>query len=335
MDPQSQKQHIARKSKKKLEIYRFGLDFARFSFVPGFEGIGFDALMSGLSANSSQKMDQEFLGERFTIQLTQDSNKMKAVILQYEGHAVFHIEKCRDMGANKHMSYLFSFYSSFFYIPEMGELLERFIKRYKKHILVSRVDLSFDHNYSVFALNQNYRTKTIKYEQRGQGKNMQTFYLGARKYNPKHFIRVYDKKLDSSKKGKYLLFGHYLGKETVTRVELQANVLSCRNFGIETSHILDLHNKRESKEAFGTFLFQVFRSTCCNKSGTDFPDIHKKNYENLLVPLRTHQTNGILDEIPYARVMLGYARTLHKQGFDVLSYLRPRLDADQPSREPS
>lgn len=310
---------------RKKAVYDFGLDFVRFSFCEGFESPLFDSLFHGLSQNSAQAFDRQFFDESFTIQLAQDSRQRVSVILQFLSDGVIHVEKVRDVGIAKKNPYFVTFYSNFFYIPEMRQVLNAFMRRYDGEFQVSRVDLAYDVNCSVQELWDCHRTQYKKKQTYKGIEGLETFYLGAKAYNKKHFIRVYNKKLDSQKKGKFHLFAEYLSMSQVTRVELQMNVLSCRNYSIEPSDILDLHNTKSRKGAFKTRLWEVYRSCCLNASGTDFPILPSQSDMVHLVPLQRKKKNSVLDELKYAKIMLGYARTLHNQGFDVCGWLAERL----------
>lgn len=309
-------------------MFRFGLDLVRFNFPSGFDSPLFESLFHGLSLNSAQSFGRDFFGGEFNIQLSSDGRQRKTVILSFMNDGCIHIEKVLDSGIAQSVSYAVTFYSTYFYINEIKKVLSNFIAKYKNDLSLSRTDLALDVDTTVQELWDCHRTQFKKKQSYENGADLETFYLGSKAYNKKHLIRVYNKKLDSRKKGKYHLFTEYLDQETVTRVELQLNVLSCKTFNIEPTHILDLFSKEKNEDAFNSPLWEIFRSCCLNSQGTDFPIIEASNIKETIKRPKNSKGNMILDEIPYARIMLGYARRLHGQGFDVIRYLRTHLSDD-------
>jgi hypothetical protein len=65
---------------------------------------------------------------------------------------------------------------------------------------------------------------------------MDTYYVGKRHGNPRHFVRIYDKINEAQSKKKMVFYADYLEYSHVTRIELQINILSCTSFGIDVEH---------------------------------------------------------------------------------------------------
>lgn len=298
---------------------RFGVDTVRFNFSPDFSAVVFDLMFEGLSVNSPQNDNLSFMGRKVTGFFAQTRSK-KILQLQYEGDMVICVEKILDAGIARSLAYTVTFYAAFFYIPSLEGMLESFLRVYGVHAKVSRVDLALDVLASVDDLWKSHRTKAQKKYVIRKAEKIETFYLGPKANNKRHFIRVYDKKLDSQKKGKFHLFASYFLEDMpVSRIEVQINVLSVSHFRIQPTDIT------ESTECSGR-MWEVFRDCCMNESGTDFAILPFASVRKKLSS--PAQVQEFLDELPYARRMLGYARRLQEHGFDPVEYLRAHLAAE-------
>jgi len=304
--------------KTQVQILRFGVDTLRFNFNARFQGYFFETLFSGLSVNSDEKYDVLFFGYRVTLYYSETKSK-RILQVHYFGDAIMCIERILDTGAARSLSYTVTFYAAYFYIKELSLLLPNFIRRYKTSMTVSRCDLALDVLCTVGSLWRNHTTKVQKKVTWKRGKKLETFYLGSKTNNKRHFIRVYDKKLDSKKKGKFHLFMEYLNqRKPVTRVEAQLNVISCNEFSLLPEHFIS-PGGMEGK------LWSVFQYICFNVSATNFFIIPVEKTKT--VHKGTKAKVFSLDKVPYARTMLGYARRLKEYGFDPIEYLRINLES--------
>jgi hypothetical protein len=312
-----------------LTVYYFGLDFVRFNFDNDFEAVYFESLFEGMSHNSDKKFQVPFCGKLFDIKYG-DTRSAKFLYLEYFGDSVIHIQKVLDGGMVRSISYVVTFYSAFFYIEEIGDVLTEFIRRYREHMTVSRVDVALDTNLPTNFLWDTHRTQFKKKQVYEKDDRIETFYLGAKTNNKTHFIRVYDKKLDSQKKGKWHLFLPYLKQQTVTRIEVQYNILSCKNCGLDIDRIHDSFVMGRAQALYPTQspLWIPFASCCRNSNGTflaGLDAIDQGKAQTITFTKSKEKQIDDLDALPYARIMLGYAKRLQDQGFDVIEYLRPRL----------
>lgn len=302
-----------------VDVYHFGCDYVRFNAGPDASFPFFESLFFGLSLNSPDRMGVNVLGVVGDLHLTELRSK-RALVFSVSGDAVFCLEKILEGGQIRTVAWTFTFYSSFFYVKEAQSLLPVFLKKYGERLTVSRVDLCLDLSVPVNLL---YRAKKTHFEKKhviSRGGQIETFYLGSKTNNKKYFIRVYNKKLDSAKKGKFHLFLDYLALSCVSRIELQSNVEGCKEFGIKVfENWLSPEVSPEDK------LWQVFSRACRSDRGTFF--YHLRSLPSVIVPRkkRSGQSEQVLDELPYARTMLGYAQRLSDYGFDVLGFLASRL----------
>jgi hypothetical protein len=185
--------------------------------------------------------------------------------------------------------------------------------KYADKLSITRLDICVDVDLSVDEFfKEGFETQFKVKETRKFGKKIQTQYFGTRNAtNKKHFIRVYNKLLDTERKAKFGLYLDYFAYENVTRIEVQLNSQSCKEFGVNLGNIWDAE-----------FLRTIYKSTCINKEGTYFKALDIPEFDNLGIirrkpPLRSE----ILDRLNYAKVMLGYAKNLKKVGFDPVEFL--------------
>ncbi len=308
----------------KSKYLYFGLDFLRLNFKSSYKNIRFDNYFSGLSANSNFKT-VDWFGLTFNCTFTQTGNK-KILIFNYNDFPVFVLEEFLDGGINTHTSYVIQFYSAFFYIKELDLFLFAFLNYYGRYCYITRFDIALDVPLSISDfVSKGYSTKFRKGAKFGLNENtgeFETWYLGAKGCsNKKHFIRIYNKLLDSKKKSKMMLFWQYFDFEDVTRIEVQVNSQSCSVFGAIPDNITDIN-----------FLGSVFKSCAVNKSGTIFNHLEDLDFINSssLIAYKKPKKSDIIDKLSYAKTMLGYAQTLLDQGFDPVLFLRDNLKDNQP-----
>jgi len=318
---------------KNTAILWFGCDYLRFT-IGGNEKSGIiERLFDGLSANSNEKFNQIFLGMpgfRFT---TIDFGDKKTGLLYFAETNVIQFDKMLSSGGVKNCSYRVQFMSSIFHMPELRAVLIRAVTIWgtNEKAKITRCDIAADLNVTVKALRQKHSTFFRSDQTIGTRKEIQTFYLGSKRNNKKHFIRVYDKKLDSRKKGKFHIFGHYLTmKNPVSRVEVQMNVQTCDAMRITASDILALlENKTDEIKQLR--LWAIFAQLTANPDGTCFDHILAlaRGIPRVEKIVRMKKALQNLDVVPYAKVMLGYARNLKTLGFDPVSWLQTELEKQE------
>lgn len=304
-----------------------GFDYLRFNLCNGFKGSTFAYLFEGFSENSDQKFDVPFLGHRFN--LTYIGNRQKRIINFYHGpYHVFCLVENLDMGISRVVPYTFTFYGTYFYLPELQDCLVTFMRQYLTFLTVSRCDICLDVNIATEVLLKWKRTQFKFIDVIRNHGHVETFYLGRKLDNKKYFIRVYDKKIDSQGKGKFMLFHEYLSQETVTRIEAQINVLTCKVLRITPKAILEyIEASSIGDESRLHILEQWFASLCMNEQGTFFYSLRGLSLSNV-TRLTTAKFTGRSKEIEksrYVRIFLAYAKRLHSMGFDVFSFLREHL----------
>jgi len=146
--------------------------------------------------------------------------------------------------------------------------------------------------------------------------------------NKKHYFRVYDKKLDSAKKKKFQLYMHYLQmKRPVTRIEVQMNVQTCDATNISVTDILELQ-QTDFYKGFSGGAWKIFTKLAANPDSTCFDHILPllKAGARLHLKKRVKRDLVLTDLVPYARVMLGYAKNLKQIGFDPVRFLSEELE---------
>lgn len=82
----------------------------------------------------------------------------------------------------------------------------------------------------------------------------ETVYFGNKNQNNKGFVRAYDKKLDSRKKGKEKYFLDYEMYESVTRLEIEMRSNYCKKFRVKLKNVFD-----------NNFLFSLYSDFLCNR----------------------------------------------------------------------
>lgn len=308
----------------KPKVYDFTLDHLRLNVNRSYRGEFLNSLFHGYSLNSPQKYGVTIFGHVFDTYYSEWGENRKILYLDYLGDKLIVVEKFLDAGAtNADISYQITFHSTYFYIEELNGIVENVIRDYLPYISVGRLDIAMDTNVSVSEL---WLTNTTHFRNTWSkvvNKQVQTFYLGNKDKNPRHFIRVYDKKEDSRKKGKFHIFGDYLREETVTRVEAQINVDSCKALGITPLNVLDRDR-----------CFTIYKSLCLNIDATNFPQLPRSKGA---VIKRMNRTKTIraedAEKIFYLRVFYGYARKLDEMGLNVPEMVKNYLE-DLKSQQP-
>jgi len=311
----------------------FGCDYLRLCFGHQYESGILDNYFSGLSANSNELFNVTFFGV--------DNLKFNAIFLQdrkighfsYNGTAIIQITKMLPAKALKNSSWLVDFYSSIFHIPELLPMIEKMLNLWRDvpECRVSRIDLAAD---LVIPVEVMWKKKITNFSKInciwGIGGHLETFYLGRKEKNKKHWIRVYDKKIDSQKKGKYGLYGHYITmSQPVTRCEAELHVQSCDQYRISLIDILDFL-RLDGDDVRSSRLFAVFLHTCGNQRGTSFYYIQKLTSDKVPT-IKIFRPSGPknlaydLDKFNYARCMLGYAQNLKDNGFDPVKFIVEHL----------
>lgn len=307
-----------------LELYRVDIDCLVLRFNSSFESVFFDSFFRGLSINSNQKFGVNFMGELFNV-VYLEQRGYSIIMFQSGDDMILELKRVDDIGLSLDVSYMVTFYAAYFYRDDLSWLLPKFVSRYSDYISVSRCDICVDINIPVQKL---YDTLTTKFttETKFYNKVLETFYLGKKTNNKRHFIRVYDKIRDTVAKGKFTLFSSYVVKDCVTRIEAQINTEACKSYGIDVNFL-----KKYIKEGSIKSLFPIIRYLMLNPSGTYFPELlttfaSEERINKYLSRTSKPTQTEILDKIKYAKIMLGYSKRLLDQGFDVISYLNYRLD---------
>lgn len=315
---------IHSKKQAPTEILRFGIDYLRLNFDKDFPGVFFDSLYQGLSQNSTE-IFYNIYGLLFQLRLKEVKGK-RVLDFFHNGDHVITLEKIMDGGISKTVPWCLIFEGTFFYVPAVQIFMEEVLSRYGRFAKISRIDLCLDIPQNTARIADSVVTVAQAKSTIEKKDGLETMYIGAKTWlNKRHFIRVYDKKKDIQKKGKYHLFIEYLSLPEATRIEVQINVISCETFKIQISDIVDFFEMQRRDLIFESRLYQLWKRCCANKSTTYFKKLDLSLVKIKRVRVDMSQKNKILDELPYAKIMLGYAQRLHSYGFDVISYLKDNL----------
>ncbi len=316
-----------------IRVFRLGFDCIRYNFSRTFRGNSFEYLFEGLSENSPQKLNVGFLGHSFTV--TYNETKSERILNFNHGHyRVFCLVKNMGMGIADHVPYTFLFDGSYFYFEELSECLLQFTSQYLPFLSLSRVDTALDCNVPVLKLWKKHKTQFRKKIPYINGDDIESFYLGMKKGNKKYLIRVYDKKADSYKKEKFLLFSHYLQEETVTRIEAELHTKTIKQLGITPEIIIRYEESRINGDSQGLeILQQYFASLCMNERGTyfhplkglDFSKIERltiaKKTGRMLHPEELAAAKLKHERIPHIKQFITRSETLFRMGIDPLQVL--------------
>ena len=310
------------------QLFRFGIDYLRYNLCAELGGNQFAYLFVGLSENSKQKFDVDFLGYVFS-SVQYIETKQKIILNFYHGqYHVLTLEKYLDMGIIRNVSYAFIFEGMFFAIPELFPFVVTFTSRFLESLSVSRIDIALDCNVETELLWKWKRTqfkKNIVYRSNG---HIETFYLGQKKGNKKYLIRVYDKKIDSQNKGKFILFHQYLSEKIVTRIEVEVHTITARILDITPKAILRYAEASANGDENGVMVLEHwFASLCMNEQGTFFYPLRGLSLvraERLKASKFTGRSMEV-EKYRYVRIFLTYAIRLHGLGFDVIGFLQEKL----------
>src|SRR3989344_2450081 len=309
----------------KVRVFRLGLDWITYFFDESYADEFLEGLFAGFSETANQRFGVPFFGCEFDITYLKTEMK-RILVFYYLGTSVFELVKHQQTIKIK-LGYKFTFYGAYFYIDDLSQILQAFTKLYQEHMHISRMDIALDCDVPVPVFYKRNRTQfhaEIDYKLYGV---VSGFYLGSRKGNRKHFIRVYDKKIDSDKKEKFHLFLPYFGEEVVTRVEVEMHVLTLKTLGIIPQTIIDYEEARCTDFTITpNCLEQYFASLCMKKSGTflyPLKNVHFKDVERLNTATFTGKVDDeILDKVRYVNIFVGMGRRLKKMGFDPYQILQ-------------
>jgi len=311
----------------------FGCDYLRLTFGNQYESGLLDRYFSGLSENSNETFDNTFFGLsgfKFNALFLKDR---KVGHFTIKGCSVVQITKMLSPGALRNCSWIIDFYSSSFHMSEMVPVITKMLVTWKdcKDCRITRCDLAADFDLSTYYFWRSRATRFKKNYVITKNKHIETFYLGRKEKNKKHFIRVYDKKIDSQKKGKFGLYGHYIAsKKPVTRVEVEMHVHTLDKLNISIEKMLDffLLEKLYDKKSY---LLACFIDLCGNRNASYFPAVaalKKYGVPTIKKTLSCEKKEFLfpMEQLQYAKVMLSYARTLQEAGFDPLMFLTEHLE---------
>jgi len=337
----------------------FGVDTLRLVIGAAHVSGIIDGYIRTLSANSNEIHNFKFFGEPgFKLSGIQLENKMVAIV-SHGPDSLIEFVKMKEGGAIKDMDYVLTFYSAFFHREDLRPLLIRVLSFWEKKSKVTRCDLALDVVSSVNRIWRQVFPVELTYDKHGEPDNLsdwkaskntyfskiyvigradkkETFYLGSKTKNKKYFVRVYNKKLDSSKKNKFHLFGHYLTAPfDVTRIEVQINAQACKGFGLTVELILQyLLTPREN--VFSARIYEYFVSCVGKRSGTFIADVFRINRRTRVHPLpkqtKTVGLESLASALPYIKTMVGYARTLQAYGYDPIQILQQSLPRPFPAK---
>jgi site-specific recombinase XerD len=222
-----------------MNIVHFGIDHLRVNFPDKSFPKYFKDYFEGLSANSNFK-EVEWHGN--FMQVVFISTKQKHILnFSHKEVPVLCLEKITDSGIGRTCAYVLKFHSSYFQYPELRNIFREFMfSKYADKLSITRLDICVDIDLSVDEFfKEGFETQFKVKETRKFGKKIQTQYFGTRNAtNKKHFIRVYNKLLDTERKAKFGLYLDYFAYENVTRIEVQLNSQSCKEFGINQRQCL-------------------------------------------------------------------------------------------------
>jgi len=310
-----------------------GIDYLRVNFNNSFSDTDFDPfplMFSGLSENSNEKNSYSFLGFDFDLFYLGFGNK-KILLFKKDGLTVCELKWHLESNFKTNVIYSFTFYSTFFYVPLLSDFLLSFLVQYSKFLSVSRLDYCIDVDVPVIDVFRSsvtaFKNKDFFGDPFGDGAELQTFYYGSFRNNSRHFVRVYNKKLDTKKKEKYHIFPEYLLHDHVTRIEVQFNVASCRSFVIDIDFVIGFLS---GKESFGLILRHVLFSTTGTYFGVLADYVWDNGFQKPLVIKRSNINGSPLTDVQLISRLSSAAITLRERGFPVLTYLTKKIGEDDP-----
>jgi len=319
----------------KPQVFRFGIDTIRLNIDEDCDSPVLSQMFKGLSESSNAKYGIYFLEYEFDVIETYVQKNNAMIIFAYCGDPVFSIKKIFVGGVIKDISYQITVYGACFCIDDLNEFLFKLITRYKNYLSVSRLDLCLDCDVPVEVLWKKHKTQFRKKLPFINGKKIESFYLGAKKGQKKHYICVYDKKLDSKNKGKFHLFFEYLKKPLVTRIEVKMFTKSIKAMRITPQLILDYERARLSRFVFHKNNLHTFFSSCClNPRSTCFLPL--KDIDIAKVPLLITSTYTgkvedleLINQVPYLKGFITRANRIEQMHIDPIALLQHSLQPPQ------
>lgn len=312
----------------KTKVFRLGLDWITYLFDIGYVDAFLESLFLNFSETANQQFDISFFGRQFDITYT-DTKTKRILLFHYLDTAVFELVKNQTTKSKRRLGYKFSFYGAYFYIDDLSEILLEFTRQYRGRMHISRLDIALDTDVPIPVLYRRKHTQFIKEKLFKTNGILTGFYLGSREGNRKHFIRVYDKKLDSGKKGKFHLFLPYLAEDIVSRVEVEMHVLTLKTLRITPQTVIDYEEARLTGfEGVPNCVEQYFASLCMKKGGTYFYPLKGVSFskvERLNTATFTGLSDEIQDQILYIKQFVGRAKSLKRMGIDPIALLHRRF----------
>lgn len=239
---------------KKPAVIHFGLDYLKFNFYEPYESTDFAKKFISVSANSIGKeiwwFDFMFICEY------KNSKGDDAIQFWHEGVNVFQLKRINDKNRKGlPIAYTVDFYSAFFRFTQLYYFYNSFLKKHGASISLSRVDIALDLVCNVQqVLDAGFTTNlgvTDTYKKNTKTGIPESYYIGESNYkNRRYFIRIYNKKKEAFKNGKYALYKDYFQFDDVTRLEVEIRSQTCRELEITLEDVADLRNIEPLKEIF-------------------------------------------------------------------------------------
>jgi len=301
-----------------VSYYYFGIDTLRINLCKCDRLQTLDRLLFGLSVGSPMNYDIKFFGFNMTALYTEHADKY-ILILQYDNHPVVCIDYLLVPRLKDDARYVVTFYGAYFYLPEIKKILTNFISVYYDYCVISLCDICLDLNTTTDKLLQHdYFSTTARHKAvYSKDDHIETYYIG-RVRTQRHWIIVYDKKLDTKKKGKEELFLKYMSEENVTRIELKIHSLSCKVFGITQQDVLDCYNAKSFNDDI--LLYKIFKQQCCNYNKTCFNISVMNQISSYMTYKQRSEYKKTMSELSLKRwLKQGYK--LRLSGYDVIKEL--------------
>jgi len=302
------------------KLFRYSVDYLRLNLPKLTAQMDAEGLFEGLSSNSLEK-EYRYLGFDTDLLLSGGN----AVMFRMDsalGRPV--AEMKRKLLPTGELIYQFSFYSTYFQFPELKPFMVAVVARYGG-ARVSRVDLALDTDMSVQSLWESKKTSFQKRSHYFEAENwMSTFYLGSKSFNKHHFIRVYDKILDTEKKKKQMIFPEIFSVEdrVYTRIEIQCEVETCKRLGVSVEDVVGFE-RTPKEDVFKTKLWESFKTLAFNPHTTDFGFLHGEVITQL--PKAPPKTS--MDRMYAVRMLRSCVRCLHALGYPVQTVVWQEITA--------
>lgn len=299
-----------------LEVIHFGIDYLRYNFFEPYKNSEFASFFIGLSENSNYR-DAWWFGYHFDTTYARARSE-DILHFKFEGVPVFQLKKYNgqdEIGSK--LGYSFDFYSAFYAKPFLRNFYREFMRKYGSSCKVGRLDIAVDLSCQVQdVLVAGYKTNYRKLNRFGEDINTgepETVYFGSKSpKNKRHFVRIYDKLLDSKQKGKFELYRDYFSYNQVTRIEVEIRSSACRELSITTDDIAD-----EAK------IKEIFTSLCLNPRTTYFNILGGLGLESKeLRKLSADREQQVLAKDKKVKRVVGMIRNLkEKDGLENVVYV--------------